>query len=477
MENKSSGRIWPMALIAVAAIGVYLYSSVEVEPSASAGRPTGTVEDLEALATRDDTNIVFVLVDTLRSERMSAYGYERETTPFLTELAETGIRFDHHIAQSSWTKSSMASIWTSLNPIRSGVTKFNHAISADATLPAEILKEHGFKTVGLYRNGWVHGYFGFDQGFDKYYRPMGAQVNPAVQRMRPNAQAFGADEHLMGDAIEFLRIQGKSSRWFLYLHLMDLHEYTYDEESALFGNTVPDLYDNSVRRTDWVLSTLYDYLRQSDLLKDTIFVVLSDHGEAFGERGFEGHARAGYPETTETPWIISLPFSLPSGVVVETRTTNVDVWPTLLDLMGLPDGREMDGRSRRPEILAVARGQEGGSRGATDDGTDDADDLAVAFLDENWGRPGSERKPAISVLEGDYRYVAGTDHAGKAFEVLLSTEDGQVADQKLSHPEILERLREQAAVELEKVELYETQTFEIDELQLDQLRALGYDIP
>lgn len=462
-----------MALIAVAAIGVYLYSSVEVEPSASAGRPTGSVEDLEALATRDDTNIVFVLVDTLRSERMSAYGYDRETTPFLSQLAETGIRFDHHIAQSSWTKSSMASIWTSLNPIRSGVTKFNHAISADATLPAEILKEHGFKTVGLYRNGWVHGYFGFDQGFDKYYRPMGAHVNPAVQRMRPNAQAFGADEHLMGDAIEFLRIQGKSSRWFLYLHLMDLHEYTYDEESALFGNTVPDLYDNSVRRTDWVLSTLHDYLRQSDLLKDTIFVVLSDHGEAFGERGFEGHARAVYPETTETPLIISLPFSLPSGVVVETRTTNVDVWPTLLDLMGLPDAREMDGRSRRPEILAAARGQEG-TRDATDDGTDD---LAVAFLDENWGRPGSERKPAISVLDGDYRYVAGTDHAGKAFEVLLSTEDGQVADQKLAHPEILERLREQAAVELEKVELYETQTFEIDELQLDQLRALGYDIP
>ena len=474
MENKSSGRIWPLALIAVAAIGFYLYSTIEVRPSASAGRPTGSVEDLEALATRDDTNIVFVLVDTLRAERMSAYGYDRETTPFLSELAETGIRFDHHIAQSSWTKSSMASIWTSLNPIRSGVTKFNHAISADATMPAEILKEHGFRTVGLYRNGWVHGYFGFDQGFDKYYRPMGAKVNPAVQRMRPNAQAFGADENMMDDAIEFLRIQGKTSRWLLYLHLMDLHEYTYDEESALFGNTVPDLYDNSVRRTDWVISTLYDYLRKSDLLKKTIFVVLSDHGEAFGERGFEGHAREVFPETTETPLIISLPFTLPSGVVVETRTTNVDVWPTLLDLMGLPDGREMDGRSRRPQILAAARGQQGGIRDATEN---EADDFAVAFLDENWGRPGSNRKPAISVLDGDYRYVAGTDHAGRAFEVLLSTEDGESVDRKREHPEILARLKAQAAAELEQEQLYETETFELDQMQLDQLRALGYDIP
>ena len=468
MENQSSGRIWPLALIAIAAIGVYLFYSIDVEPSDPETRPTGGVEELEALADRDDTNILFILVDTLRSERMSAYGYERETTPFLSDMASKGIRFDRHIAQSSWTKSSMASLWTSLNPIRSGVTKFNHAISEDATMPAEILEQEDFKNVGIYRNGWVHGYFGFDQGFEKYYRPMGVRVDPAVQRMRPNAQAFGSDEHLVGDAIEFLRIHGKSSRWFLYLHLMDLHEYTYDEESALFGNTVPDLYDNSLRRTDWVISTLHDYLAESDLLKETIIVILSDHGEAFGERGFEGHARAVYPETTETPLIVSLPFALPEGVVVEERTTNVDVWPTLLELMGLPDNRESDGRSRRPEILAAARGEAS---------ENEEGDFAVAFLDENWGRPGSDRKAAISVLEGPFRYVAGSDHAGRAFEVLLSVEDGQAVDRKLEHPEVLERLRGRAATELDKVELYDTQTFELDQLQLDQLRALGYDIP
>ena len=238
MGNKSSGRVWPLSLIAAAAIGIYLYFSVDFTSKASDTRATGGVEDLAALADQDDTNVLFILVDTLRAERMSAYGYERDTTPFLSKLAATGIRFDHHIAQSSWTKSSMASLWTSLNPIRSGVTKFNHAISSEATMPAEIMSEAGFKTVGLYRNGWVHGYFGFDQGFDKYYRPMGNLINKAVQQMRPNVQAHGSDESLIGDAIEFLRIHGKSSRWFLYMHMMDLHEYTYDEESALFGNTV-----------------------------------------------------------------------------------------------------------------------------------------------------------------------------------------------------------------------------------------------
>lgn len=467
MKNESSGRVWPLVVLAIAAIGAYLYATVEIRPDPHRMRPSGGVEDLKALAERDDTNVLFVLIDTLRAERMSAYGYERDTSPFLSKLAATGIRFDHHIAQSSWTKSSMASLWSSLNPLRSGVTKFNHAISADVKMPAEILADAGFKTIGLYRNGWVHGYFGFDQGFDKYFRPAGVGMGPEVQRLRPNAQSWGSDEGLIGDAVEFLRIHGDTSRWFLYLHLMDLHEYTYDEESALFGNTIPDMYDNSIRRTDWVLSTLYDYLGKRGLLEKTIVVVLSDHGEAFGERGFEGHARAVYPETTETPLIISLPFALQEELVVRSRTANVDLWPTLLDLLGLPNDREIDGRSHYEEILALAAGQP----------VEPEEGYSVAFLDEYWGHPGANRKPAISVLDGPYRYVRGTDHAGRAFEVVLSRETGQVDDVGAEHPEIVERMRAQADLELEKTPLYEAENFDLDEMQLDQLRALGYELP
>ena len=468
-ESEASRPVWPLALIAVAAIAVYLYSSIEVRAPESDARLVGGVAEIKALAERTDTNILFILIDTLRAERMGAYGYERDTTPFLSRLAETGIRFDHHIAQSSWTKSSMASMWTGLNPIRSGVTKFNHAISHDVTMPAEILQEAGFKNVGLYRNGWVHGYFGFDQGFEKYYRPVGVRADPEVFRNRPNAESHGTDETVIGDAIEFLRIHGETSRWFLYLHLMDLHEYTYDAESAVFGNTVSDLYDNSILRTDWVVSTLYAYLSKKGLLDETIVVVLSDHGEAFGERGFEGHARTVFPETTETPLIISLPFALEEPVVVDARTANVDVWPTLLDLIGLDEGdRETDGVSRMPELLAAAEG--GGT-------PDEEKDEAVAFLDENWGHPNTKRQPSITVLEGKYRFVTGRDHTGKRFETLLSLEDDQQTNRIAEHPEIAQRLREKAARELELKAVYEADTYELDEMQLDQLRALGYKLP
>ncbi len=166
MNSDSKRPLWPLVAIAVAAIALYLYSSIELRPSKVVATPQrGGRSEIEGLADRDDINILFVLIDTLRAERMSAYGYERETTPFLDGLAKTGIRFGHHISQSSWTKSSMASLWTSLNPLRSGVTKFNHSISADIRMPAEVLQDAGFRTVGLYRNGWVHGYFGFDQGW------------------------------------------------------------------------------------------------------------------------------------------------------------------------------------------------------------------------------------------------------------------------------------------------------------------------
>ena len=471
MEDRSTPRLWIYALIALAGLALYLYSSVEIGPDPTgARRAPGSVEDIVALRDRTDVNILFVLVDTLRASKMSAYGYERDTTPFFEELARTGIRFDRHTAQSSWTKSSMASLWSSLSPLRSGVTKFNHTLSSEIQMPAEILSEAGFKTVGIYRNGWVEGYFGFGQGFEKYYRPMGNARDPSVQRMRPNELAHGTDENLMADAIEFLRIHGHTSRWLLYLHLMDLHEYTYDAESAIFGNSMADLYDNSLRRTDWIISNLHDHLSSIGLLDETIVVVLADHGEAFGERGFEGHARTAFPETTETPLIISLPFSLTPGVVVTDPTNNIDVWPTLLDLIGLPDQQEIDGRSRRDEILAAARGELSPAR-------DREDSYSFAFLDENWGKVDTKFRPAISVLDGEYRYVAGTDVSGRPFEVLLSREDGERANRIEAQPEIGEHLRAEAKRHLESTAVFDADVIELDEMQLDQLRALGYQLP
>ncbi|MFK7897818.1 MAG: sulfatase-like hydrolase/transferase [Myxococcota bacterium] len=471
-NEKSLGR-WPFVLVALIAIGIYLYSSISFDgskPADDSERVSASAEAIEALADRDDLNVLFILIDTLRADRMSAYGYERETTPFMKTLSDTGIRFDRHIAQSSWTKSSMASLWTGLYPLNIGVTKFDHAVSQDAVLAPELLSEEGFKTVGIYRNGWVNGYFGFDQGFDRYYKPIGHFLPPEVRRVRPNDLGHGSDQDLMMDAKEFFRIHGKTSRWFVYIHLMDLHEYTYDEESAIFGTQTSDIYDNSLLRTDWMISQLYEYLESQEILENTMIVILSDHGEAFGERGFEGHAREVFPETTETPLIISLPTRFAEGIQVKTASTNMDVWPTLFELMGLPGQQEIDGVSRYPEILAAAEGR-------ASDPNEKTDERVYAFLDENWGKPDPEQKSAVTVIEGPYRFVSGSGISGQPFESLLSFEDGEKEELLEAKPEIAAKLREAVEAHIVSESRYSTPDLELDEMQLDQLRALGYELP
>jgi arylsulfatase A-like enzyme len=415
-------------------------------------------------------NLLFVLIDTLRADRLGSYGYARDTSPTLDRLAAGGVRFARHLAQSSWTKCSMASLWTGLYPSRTGVTRFDHVLSPEARMPAEILREAGFRTAGLWRNGWVEGYFGFEQGFELYHRPAGMPPPASVRRENPTVKEVGTDGDAVLAAIEFLRVHGRE-RWFLYLHMMDVHEYLYDEDSALFGTAYSDVYDNSIRRENQILNELLTWLAREGLLEKTLVAIGSDHGEAFGERGLEGHARAVYRETSEVPLILSFPFRLEPGAVVETRTRNVDVWPTLLDLLGLPPLEGVDGRSRRPEILAAARGEPAGGDGH----------LGFAHLDQTWGQRMQPPRPTVAVSEAGFRYVTAWDAAGRRREELFDAGRDPREERDLidAEPEVAARLRAEAQSYLEGRPPWgsDTPSLEIDEIQLNQLRALGYAVP
>ncbi len=435
-------------------------------------RPIAGPEAILALKERDDLNVLFVLIDTLRADHLGSYGYQRPTSPVLDLLASQGVRFQHHTAQSSWTKCSMASLWTGLNPARSGVTRFDHVLSSEAVLPAEILREAGFRTAGIWRNGWVEGYFGFDQGFEVYARPpIAAQPDPKLRRENPTVTFGGTDVDAVVMASEFLRIHGRK-RWFLYLHLMDVHEYTYDQKSARFGTTYVDVYDNAILFTNSVIDAMLTQLLEQGLLDKTLVVIASDHGEAFGERGREGHARDVYPEVTEVPLILGFPFRLQPGAVVTQPTANVDIWPTLLDLLGLPGLADADGRSRVPEIVAAARRERAPSEQAAP---------VIAHLDQTWGQRQQQRSPNVSIRDGGFRYIQFLSPQGKLQrEHLLDTSDPrELVDRLEDEPEVAEQLRARVATYLEGEPPWgdAPPTLELDELQLNQLRALGYSLP
>jgi len=428
-------------------------------------RPIGSVADLDRLRERDDVNVVFFLIDTLRADRLSCYGHERETTPVIDFLAKTGVRFAHVQSQSSWTKVSMASLWTGFYPRRTGIQRFQDALAPEATLPAEIFKAAGFRTAGIFRNGWLANNFGFAQGYDLYVQPRPSATPAKFERKSPSAPALeGTDWDATESAVEFISSH-KHERFFLYVHYMDIHQYLYDVDSAKFGNGIKEAYDNALHWTDRNVSAVLGEIEGSGLFDRTVVVIASDHGEAFYEHGLEGHARNLYREVTEIPLIVVLPFRLEPGIVVETPVQNVDVWPTVLELLGLPALPNADGRSLVPLLHAAANG------------SDVPEDLAqrpsFAELDQSWGQTKHPPKPIVAIVNGRHRMI---QHLNNGEVELYDHQVDPLEQTNLaeSQSEAVEDLKGKVAVYLEKQASWEVPKIELDEMRKAQLQALGY---
>ena len=460
---------WPYFALAgvLAAVAVATQFRLEI-PSREAAPVTALLE----LRDRGDLNVVFLVVDTLRADHLGTYGYERATSPNIDALARYGIVFDRVVAQSSWTKTSMASLWTGTHPINNGILRYNHVLPPEAVLPAEIFREAGFRTVGLWRNGWVEPNFGFAQGFDTYVRPAPGALHAEIQRRtRSPHPLIGTDEDLTIAALDFLERFGEQ-RFFLYLHYMDLHQYVYDEQSAIFGTSYSDAYDQSLHWTDRLIGALLLDLERQGVLDRTLVVIASDHGEAFLEHGYEGHARNLYEEVTHVPLIILPPFLLEPGVRVATPLSNADVWPTLLDIVGLPPLPSADGVSVLPLVLE-AGGEPPGP---------DAERLErpiFAQLARGWGAPRTGDRPIVSVTWQGKRLITRLDRPEQSELYDHTLDPGETNDLYPGDPQAAEPLRA-------LVEQYEANAkpswgaspreIELDELRLNQLRALGYAI-
>jgi arylsulfatase A-like enzyme len=353
-------------------------------------------------------NVAWLVLDTLRADHMSTYGYPLRTTPNLDALGADGVVFERAISGSSWTIPSHFHMVTgSFGPGRQKV------LTDDVTTAAEILRERGYRTAAVLANMSLGRGSGFEQGFEffvdtmpqfLYQRLLGKTSiaeglanrrilsTRTVQRLlyrRTFLQSARAEGDFINAHVFRFLAGHDGGPFFLFVNYLDPHEpydpqepyrtqfasgvdsevgfIRYDRVQGKFISTeemtrdvVPrtsperwremvKLYDGEIAFLDAQVGALIGELRRRNLYDDTIIVVTADHGELFGEHGLATHFKALTEEELHVPLLIRYPPGIPAGTRITTPVELVDVLPTVVDFVGggVPP---MDGQNLRPLI-------------------------------------------------------------------------------------------------------------------------------
>jgi arylsulfatase len=309
-------------------------------------------------------NLLLVLLDTTRSDHLSCYGYGRETTPAIDGLAQGGVRFERAFAHSSLTPVSAGALLTGALPFRHGVRSLyfvgdGQALSADVESLFELLGRSGRRTAGFVSAKPMGRHYGLARGFGEYFDDFEATKERYGIARFGDAPQRPADEttELL---LEWLDEHGAES-FAVLLHLFDAHDPAfvppreflegrlsfalpeelgrYVSDPAMLGLVadpprIVELYDAELAFMDGEIERVLERLAALGVRDETLVVVTADHGEAFGEHNFYTHGLL-YREHLQVPLVFQGP-GLPVGRVIGARARLVDVFPTLVELFGLP---------------------------------------------------------------------------------------------------------------------------------------------
>jgi arylsulfatase A-like enzyme len=295
--------------------------------------------------------VIVFLVDTLRYDRMSAYGAVRPTTPAAQRLAREGVRYDAAYSVSSWTRPAVASLFTSRLPAEVGAIDRGGRLDPETPVLAQILRRHGWRTAAFCGNGNVSlKNLGFRRGFDLFspIRRFGGQGHGAS--VAPADRAVGA-------AVDFVEDQA-DSRFFLYVHVMEPH-FPYSHflpgYENLFSAGIPDdpagrerrlaTYDALVRQADDQFAILRQALENRGFWKSALVVYVADHGEEFFEHGGLKHGHSLYEELVHIPMIVKAPGWGQPGRAVTAPASILDLLPSIAHWAGLPADRRWRGET------------------------------------------------------------------------------------------------------------------------------------
>lgn len=269
----------------------------------------GPSADLAEVSVEAATNVVVVLLDTMRADSLAAWGGAADLMPLLNDRARDAWVFSNVLSNSSWTRPSVGSLFTGLLPEEHGAVGWEYVLASDRVTLAEVFAEAGYETAGRVANRQaITPEVGFDQGFDSY----------AILRRAPNpyARADEVNESVAAWLSE-RRARARTSDTpvppaFLYVHFLDPHTPylvagdRYLHHAPTSHVEARNLYDQELRFLDGHLEKLFEML-YAELGSNTAILVTSDHGEEFGEHGQRGHGHSLYRDQLEIPALVWLP--------------------------------------------------------------------------------------------------------------------------------------------------------------------------
>ncbi len=321
-------------------------------------------------------NVILISIDTLRADHLGCYGYERETSPSIDELASDGVTFLNTYAPSPWTLPSHMSLLTSLYGVHHQVAYEDDSMDPSIPTLADILRMNHFYCAALAGGGFVSAKYGFSKGFNSYSDEGGVLRQDSA-------------EHLYHVTLRWLERE-KDKGFFLFLHTFQPHSpyacphpyksmflrkdarWRHIDLMGYLGGmpgifkeldeddrqNIIDLYDGEIRYTDEkFIGPLIATLKDFGLYDRTMIIFTSDHGEEFFEHHGWGHGHSLYDESLKVPLIIKFPESRFKGQKISDTVSLVDIFPTVLEEIAIDTSRlEMDGRSLIPLIAGKEKG-------------------------------------------------------------------------------------------------------------------------
>ncbi len=346
------------------------------------GRTTDAVGDETPPLPTDRPNIVLIAIDTVRADHLGCYGYERPTSPNIDRFAEQGVLFERCYSPASWTLPSFMTMFTGVLPAVHGCTHFSAALSsAIPTLPQR-LKEQGYFCGAVVSNPFLNAKYGFGWGFDLYddYSVfLDAElallaIDDDQDRGKVNETVTGAT--VTQQAIALIDKAAASQQpFFLFIHYFDPHDsyippapyarkFDPDYKGPMDGRNIPPMrhrppnerdlqhiiarYDGEIAYDDSLFGKLLRKLDETAAPERTLTILLSDHGEAFGEHGMLLHGNSAYREEVWVPMIWRWPGVLPAGRRIGTSVGVTDLPATIRDWLSLERLDHMQGESLAP---------------------------------------------------------------------------------------------------------------------------------